>query len=704
MPELIENEELVGSAKKAIGEHLDKFKVQRKDYEDIWEVANYMRSAAQNRSLNLTERKKGVNTQNGTDSEQAQTGSTLFHRVVSQGAAQGYSIQTSMDAPFKYKPVINDGVLMSGKDGSAMADQWNCVAKWTMKQDNFDSKSIDFWTNLKTYGNLPVMIHQQQEYGIRTVRQPVYETSAGMEGPVSRVVDYTEVEEEYMVKNYPSLTVLAIDSMYADLNIGSIQGQDCVVIASLHNKSYFYAGVRSGYYDAAKVESISKKHRWDGTTEADARTKRYANSSDVTHPETATDQYLTYDVFHRSPIDGDKWDEEAEQELYWYTLVGNTITGGDDSCVCIRLDRNEDPDDEIPIEIIHANPGENDRLYHVADAEIVRSNYSVECTLKNLAIDNSALANRPPLKILEGAVRGTDFTVRPNKTFVVDMADAVQEFTIRDISLQTVQLLEYIQSDTKQALALDNPMMGESFGARTSATEASNVNKNSMQPHLMAIKYVLDQLFLFYGRKMRSYWRRYAEPGQVLAISDEAQFPIVYPEKLYGEFDVDVNIVDRYSRDMVAEQKLQDAIRLVAEVPSLEQYHDMPALLTEFYKQRNMDFAKFVKQPANADATEIAHQENIAMMQSGQNVNVRPGENKQIHLAEHKGERVRYKGLEQEYPNVTILDQHIAETEQAVQQEKQGSNGSPQAASGNKTEGQAQGNEIAGALGAAMGG
>ena len=153
------NKDIVDAALKAAGEFYDKFSSQRKEWEEVWQVADYMTKAAQNRTLNTSEMTKGVNPA-WEDGERAETGSTSFFRLHRQLASQLASVAFSRDLPFKYKPIGNDNVFNSYEESDAMATQWNTLAQWTLKQDGFRKKFIDFSHQLKKYGNIPVLVYR----------------------------------------------------------------------------------------------------------------------------------------------------------------------------------------------------------------------------------------------------------------------------------------------------------------------------------------------------------------------------------------------------------------------------------------------------------------------------------------------------------------------------------------------------------------
>jgi hypothetical protein len=64
----------------------------------------------------------------------------------------------------------------------------------------------------------------------------------------------------------------------------------------------------------------------------------------------------------------------------------------------------------------------------------------------------------------------------------------------------------------------------------------------------------------------------------------------------------------------------------------------------------------------------VANTENIAMLEGGVPAHPKPGENSDVHLKIHQNFRTQYNGLEKQYPNLMLVDQHIQETEQVISQ------------------------------------
>ena len=693
--DLSENEEVTVAAAKDGQSYFEKFKTQRSDWDDIWEISDYMVKAAQNRTLNASEKSRGFNP-SWSDDERANTGSTLFFQQYRQLAAQLASVALSRDVPFKYSPISNTAVFMSTEDASEQAAQWNCLAKWTLKQDKFASKFISFAHQLRKYGNVPVLFYQNQKFGKTTVTESQSTFTPLPDGSVQEVEgEPIEREIEVILENWPSWRILTPDSVYADVWIGDLQHQDCVIVSSLMTRAQMLGEVANENWNAKQFELVTDAYKWDGSTNATLRKQKIENQN-LTSPSTdATEMYMVWDVFQRCPIEGAKWDEESGvRDLYWYTVVGNDITDG----IKVRFQENEDADNEIPIYMIHDMPDDDDILYHLSQAQIVRSNYSVECTIKNQMLDNNSAINHPSLKEIEGEVRGTDRKCGPNTVLTMDNANSLTEFDVKSLTQDNIALLENIKNDTKSALSTANNVLGEAYGGRTSALEAGNAYRNSVQPHMITIRYILEQFLGVYAKKMHSYWDKFAMPGQVFAITDEEQLRSIYPANMHGEFDIIIDIIDEYEDDVVQNQRLFDVINLAGGNPEIAKVVDFAELMTQYLRKAKMDYTKIIQRPMDFDAAEVARGENRAMIQGGIPATVKEGENLTIHLAEHEGERLRYNGVEDQYPNIILLDQHISETKFATQQGPQ-SSGSPPAPNGSQGAGEIAGNEIAGAEG-----
>ena len=696
------NEELTRRVTKEIQTDFSRFETDREDYQDIWQVADYMVKCAQNRTVNASERAKGANTEGAADTTtdgsdtRANVGSTIFFQQQRTLAAMGVSVQESKPVPFKYQAILNENVPYSQEEGNEIANQKNILARWTMKKDGFRLKTVEFWHQIWKYGAVPVGIFQ------KTVKRKVLLTKKQyVDTPEGRVlVGETEEEREIVTDNYPSLRIFPLASLYADV-WRCWDDQDCILVATIRNRAQIYADVKAGFFDEAKYKKINRSHEWDGYSGRRFVEEQAENTGDVDYNPRTTGQFCQWDVFKLCPIRNGKWDDDAVPQWYWLTIIGNSPDNG----VTVRFERNPDPDDEVPIRLINALPDDSDMLYHVSPAEIVRSNYSVECTLKGAAIDNICLVNEPPLMAVEGAHRITDFEFKRGQLWRVMNPDAIKEFQVRDNTQSTAALLDYVNQDTRSALFTNMPITGqEGYGARTSASEAVGARRSAMTPHLVVTRYILDQLLSWYARKSSRYWDAFGTDDQVIAISDEPRYPEIRPSQLHGEFDIEVNIVDEFHDDLVMEQRTNEMLRLVASVPILQKSIDIYELLKPLFERQRLPLAA-LKQTTDIDAKMRARDENRRMIENGEVIRPQQGEAHATHYAEHMGEMLRWQGLD---PAVaegderiinaqTILQAHIDETKFLMQQDGQ-QTGDVAGGSGNASEGEVVGNAIAGAM------
>ena len=696
------NKELTLRATKEAQEDFSRFQTDREDYQDIWQVADYMVKCAQNRTVNAAERSKGANTQGADDTTEdgsdtrANVGSTIFFQQQRTLAAMGVSVQESKPVPFKYQAIINENVPYSQEEGNEIANQKNVLARWTMKKDGFRLKTVEFWHQIWKYGAVPVGIFQKTVKKKVVLKRTSYAEIDGQRVPVGE----TEEEREIVTDNYPSMRIFPLASLYADV-WRCWDDQDCILVATVRNRAQIYGDVKAGFFEEARYKEIKKSHEWDGYSGRNFVEEQAENTGDVTYNPRTTGQFLQWDIFKLCPIKNGKWDDEAVPQWYWITVIGNSPDNG----VVVRFERNPDPDDEIPIRLINALPDDSDMLYHISPAEVIRSNYSTECTLKGMAIDNMALVNEPPLMAVEGAHRVTDFEFKRGQLWRVMSPDAIKEFQVRDNTQQTVALLSYVNEDTRSALFTNAPITGqEGYGARTSASEAVGARRSAMTPHLVTTRYILDQLLTWYARKLSRYWETFGTDDQIIAISDEPRYPQIRPSELHGDFDIEVNIVDEFYDDLVMEQRTNEQLRMVASSPLMQKYIDVGKLLKPLYERQRLPLDA-IKAPLSLDAKKMARDENRRMIENGEPLRPEQGEDHAGHLAEHEGEYLRWQGIDPQVavddPRIvnaqTVLKAHIDETKFLMQQEGQ-QTGDIAGPSGNASEGEVVGNAIAGAM------
>lgn len=711
-----DDEELVKKVQEACELYHQRYKSDRTDIDQKNKVADYMYACAQNRALLSSEKSKGMNLEKDTRSN---VGSTLFFRQVNQLASQLVNVMQSKPDLWEYQPSVTTDVDVSAEVGISRINMANALARWTRRQSGFDEKIPEFAVMLFKYSNIFIGVRQVREVHMTRCSRPIYEPD---ENGVPVLTGSEQYIEEKVHKNFPEFFFPHPDMFWADKYVPTVQKQNCVIFGNPTSMSELWAESKLGYFSEKQYKEISANHKWQGSDSSSVRgnesTNRETQISDSSagssgQNDKSTGLYMKWDVWIRAPIDDSgKWDDDKNPpKLYWATFIGNTIGEG----VCVRLMRNNEPDDEIPFKEIRCQPDNSDSLYHTHNSDIVRSAYSADCTLLNLALDNMALSNEPPLIVVDGAHRVRDFTFRKGQKWHVDRPDAITQMQTRDSTGSTSVLRQAVRAEAMQALATDPAMLGEFAGARTSATEWQGVNSNTRQPHLLQVRYILHQLLPWMARKLMRYWDEFGLPSDVATITHQDKQYKISPKEVTGNFDIEISIIDEFEDSMLAQQRIQNALTLIGNVPYYQQspHHtiDPSELLKAWFDSMKWPSPRIILPPDGADATQVATSRVNGMLNAGQYVSPQQGENFAVHLRVASAERLRWKGLEDvddpRAKNLPLLDQYIAELKQVAQGGQTAAaaapNGNLSAGTQNQSEGEAAGNQIASAYGG-MGG
>jgi len=643
----------------------------------------------------------------------ASVGSVRFFRMVNQKASLGYAVSSSVDVPFKYGTTKNPEVWGSADEASSQASIHNVLAKYAWKNGNCKQKMYEFWFQAHKYCNIPIQIVMNKD--VRKI---------ALKDQKSGKVTFKEKE----VNVFPTFNILHWSMLYADMYAKNIKDQNCVVVLSIVPWMEIQKGLKAKWYDKDQVQKIRESlrtYRWDGAEGATIRQDMVENSGSTGYTVGESELYLKWDIYRWVPIKGEKYDDEADYELFWCTAIGNTLS----KSIPIRMETDFDPDGEIPIRMIKVIPDDTDMLYSMSWGEAVRSMYSIECTLWGQTIDNIAGVNNPPI-----VYDSSQFKSMPDGGFkysigqkwdVDDIDRSIKEFAPRDTTSQTSQLIRIIQGEEGISGSINANMMGESNGGRTPASESMAINRFSQQPNLGETSYVLHQLIGFIAAKYKSYAQAYMHPKMIKMIADEELDHPVYAEeagyRIYGDFDVEIDVVDEFVEDFVqAGQELQ-LLQTVSANPALiegkKHKIDVGVWIEGIFRRLKVTNADRIVIPQGGIDARLRQRDEIRVMkETGQYIEPQEGEDQEAHIAELNLEIMRWTPVldavidpadgelkaQQGQANDLItmllkphLDAHrqFMESQGAAQQQQQQN---PEA---QQTPGQMAGNEIAGTLG-----
>jgi hypothetical protein len=699
------DENAIGDILQEAEAYFTTFKGDREDIDEEMQLADYMYAAAQNRALTASEKVKGANLEKDS---RASVGSTIFHRQVNMLAAQLVNVINSQTDLVRYQTISNEIDTDSAQDGKETAAQMQVLQRYTRKRDHFDFKIPEFAVNMFKKSTAFIMINWCDKEKTISRSIPVAKSTANDDGSVSIELSDKKIKQKINL-GYPSIKILDPSQVYADRWIPNLNQQNCVIVTEIKNRAEVAMMVNTGEFDRDQYEKLDDSYYWNMSDETDVENDEALNR-EKDRSVTTTKMFRLYHIFMLAQLDdAGQMSDEAEPELYYIRVIGNDIKNG--MVMSIAPMREYDPDGEIPIVVVNANPDKFGELYHTSTASVVRSAYSTDCTLLNLAIDNMAAVNDPPLMIIDGAHRVKDFTFKKGQRWHVDERDAITQFQLRDVTQNTSILREQVRKEAMQALATDAPMMGEFAGARTSASEFVGVNQNTKQPHLVQINYILQQFLPWWGKKIMSYWMYHGNPKQVLQITDMQKQYQVQSEFSNVEFDVEVNIVQEYEDNLVRQQQLGNIMQIIGSSPFFQQseYHSVnPAqLLKKFLNTMRWDASEIIDQPTGFDAEANARRLVEQILLTGEYQQPDPRMNISMHLKIARGEEIRWRGLEgsgdPRAANVPLLQQYIAELQLLQQQGPAGAQQLPQGQQ-NQTQGEVTGNQSAAALGQLLGG
>lgn len=703
--------ELVKKAQALASTQYEHNRSSRYAYDEIFRLADAMYKCGANAYIAERERQRhdrqAYNSSEGTVDTTARDmnltksfkkGSTLFFRQVRTLTAQIVSVLTSKPDPYKFVHIDGCNAFVSDNQGLEQAEQHNILARYCRKKDKFDQKAVDLIFKLVKYGNQPICVGWNRQTSKRTVRVPIYgqPTSPDQDPPIT---GWKFDVGEKVVSNEPSLGVIPIENFWADSAVGDIQKQTCIAVDDYVPLSVIQQNeIANGFY--LNTGKLTMADQWGGMRDDNQiEEQRTISAGLIAEPNRMdTGLFKRTDVYINLPVDDNGvWDEKNPMQKWWMTFIGGIGQG-----TCVRMERNPDPDDEWPFEMLHALPDDDGKLYHFGYAQALRGDHDEQSTTRQQLIDNRTLQNNKPLKLIQGEVFTKDLRFGKDKHYWVEKENSITEFQVTDIQQNGLAHLQYFDDDANRAAGTDKPLMGEYAGARTSATESSIVSQNATNPHIMLAKYVLHPFLEFHARKFLGLVHLYGDNDMVLSLTDKQLQKKINPGELFGEFDVEINLVDEFETNALNIQTMTQAVTTM--VPLFSGVMDLPKVGADVFGKiiKGVDVSKWFKPDGNQDAIQLAQHENRAMLDLGQVLSPNQGEAHAVHLSEHESERIRWNGAEESQPNVQILDRHIQMTK--FLQAQEGAMAArmsqmPNGMTANQTPGEATGNAMAGQMG-----
>ena len=637
---LIEDDE----AMTTIGEDLDKkytrYVTEREEEDAKVKVASGMRRCFMNKALGDIEREAA-----GTDGEKdateredggddmdvsltvANSASTRFARAVAQNAAVFNAVTSAQDRQWEYTPVKNDLIWADSIEDQAQAEVRNLLADESLRVSEWGYKKQDSFTDLITYSDLAFNIRMKTKY--KEVRM-LAENGKSV------------ISKKMKVMNHPIVAPLPWESLFVDKHISNIQDQNCIFITSSQGVHEIEEDNKA-FGSEDQIEKVMKEWKnllhnvADNELEEDLRANDNDDDNDVSETNLRR-----WDVYYRVKLDkkGKKVVEVDDMKGQW-TLIWLVGYGADPkSAIWVKCLSKFDPDDEIPIKHVNVLPGGGSQFYHPRMSEAARPLYAQECTFLNLAIDAAAKQNLPP--VLWNASR---FSKAPKTLRLVagsnhevdNINGAILELSSSEKAGIAVELIKVLQGQQDDAYTLNPNSMGEKFG-NISATENMAANGATRQPQLASVSYVLLQLYPWMGEKISRYWEAYGDYDMIMQICKMPLGGAGTIEDIYGDFNININIVSTYEDRITQSSMLTGLIQMIASNEKLLESPEHKVEIYEFLKEimtrggiKNASRLVTVK---SGDASYVQTMENDMIWENiveGENADPTPEEN-QDHL------------------------------------------------------------------------
>lgn len=357
----------------------------------------------------------------------------------------------------------------------------NCILDWNSVNQGVFLKHNAVARQHYTYGTS--IVHSDYIFKVKSTQRRA-----------ENGVGYVEVPEIHDIG--VSFDPISIRKVWFDyrLPMWSMNKQACVFFYEYCHPYDLYQNIYdpvynpNGYSETA-IASVAKDTPsfLFGTQETESANRVFADRFDGASltdfsPSKQTKLNLKWKFYIVAPLSLDgtfATDGTIPYRRFIIETYGPQLATGEQ--VFLRIQPDYHPDDEIPIYGSSQFPDVDEGAYSMAVGEVLESHYNQICTLLSEFMHTKAWNNDPPTTILTSSpALGRSDLNDPGAQIPVNSHQDIQRRPAFDgigMSLETFkELKEQGQTSSKAVDAI----LGKAMGARTSATEASNVFQTAM--------------------------------------------------------------------------------------------------------------------------------------------------------------------------------------------------------------------------------
>ena len=491
--------------------------------------------------------------------------SPVFRVAVRAITAAETSIMFSDDRlPAEFEPEINTSEYTL-EDGQTVAEYQNALEQLYWDEDKRGSKIKELVEYVNKDAMRVAMIEWCREEREVTELKPDLKAGKNENGTWRKVRPVTKMR---VVKDWPELTTDEISNWWFDALIPELENQICVLQKSRTTIDKLYAEQLAG--KIANVGELTASQLYLGENDGDSPIENRQRNAGEAGETEATGEIEIWRVWGKVPISerstpkrgvrkGD-WNGKKNVPILYEAMYAGNINSG--AAVCLKLCKLPHWHGKIPAKIIRSHR-DNKGAFSVGFGQMMKSLYWQACTNLNQAIDNTTERNWPYL-IQKGQCYTRDLTYRKNKVVKMSLNGSLEHMSVEDTTRITMEMYRIIREMIDELIGANKPLRGESFGARTSASEAVTTTQFASQPLEEKAVYVMDQIFPWMLEMDAAYSRQYGDPHTILRVTHQNKDYEIYPTTLYGPIRTKVTALGRFKRSTIEKQGLSQFLQNVA--------------------------------------------------------------------------------------------------------------------------------------------
>lgn len=258
---------------------------------------------------------------------------------------------------------------------------------------------------------------------------------------------------------------------------------------------------------------------------------------------------------------------------------GNSLCNGQQEFV--RIQRNFYPNDSLPLFGSAHMPTLDDGAYPMSIGDLLENHYMQICKTLLQVMENKDLMNDPPVKIaFNSPAMDKDLNLKGGKIPVNTMNDFEYREVI-DGTMTAPQFLDRIRNQAKTSSKATEAILGQAMGARTSATEASNVFQTAMSGVTTDINLFAYDIYGQWARRVWDYSGRWVDPDVLAAITGSYGFALK-PEHMAIRIGLKYDIGSSFIESITRQNNLRYLLESTVQDPSVNRPYLMRALLKEW--------------------------------------------------------------------------------------------------------------------------